>query len=112
MRPSDKFGDKVASMLQLVNTAKKEAELQTAEMRDMRGRKPGTYLLPGLARVRDERGYSMREVAVLSGLTLDTIWRVENLQRGAEARTRRSLARVLDTTIKELRTPDEAVNED
>jgi transcriptional regulator with XRE-family HTH domain len=53
----------------------------------------------------------MREVAVLSGLTLDTIWRVENLQRGAEARTRRSLARVLDTTIKELRTPDEAVNE-
>jgi transcriptional regulator with XRE-family HTH domain len=77
----------------------------------LKRRKRGTYTLPGLRRLRDERGYSMRELAVLSELTLDTIWRVENLQRGAEARTRRKLAEALDTTIKELRTPNEEANE-
>jgi transcriptional regulator with XRE-family HTH domain len=75
----------------------------------MRGRKPGTYLLPGLRRLRDERGYSMRELAIEAGLTTDTVWRLENQQRGAEARTRRRLAAALETTIKDLRTPDEEV---
>lgn len=67
--------------------------------------------MPGLARLREERDFSMRELAKESGLSLDTIWRIETLQRGAEARTRRSLAKALGTTIAELKTPDGEVNE-
>lgn len=74
-------------------------------------RKRGTYVLYGLARLRDERGYSMRELAERAGVTLDTIWRLETLQRGAEARTRRSLAEALGAKIKDLKTPDEEVDE-
>ena len=82
------------------------------ELREpVKRRKRGTYVLHGLARLRDERGYSMRELADRAGVTLDTIWRLEKLQRGAEARTRRSLAKALDTTIKDLKTPDEEVDE-
>ena len=76
-----------------------------------RRRKKGTYPLPGLARVREERGYSMRELAMLADLSLDTIWRVETLLHGAEARTRRKLAEALDTTIRDLRTPDGEADE-
>lgn len=73
-------------------------------------RKKGTYLLPGLGRLRREHGYSMRGLAEEAGLGLDTVWRLETLQRGAESRSRRELARVLKTTIKELKTPDEEAN--
>ncbi len=73
--------------------------------------KPGTVLLPGLARLREERDLSIRQLAREAGVAPDTVWRLETQQRGAEARTRRSLAKVLDTTVKELRTPDEEANE-
>jgi transcriptional regulator with XRE-family HTH domain len=73
----------------------------------VRGGKAGTYFLHGLARVRDEQGYSLRELARMSGVAHDTIWQLERLHRSAEPRTRRKLADALGTTIKELRTPDE-----
>jgi transcriptional regulator with XRE-family HTH domain len=73
--------------------------------------KPGTTLLPGLRRIREECGLSIRELAREAGVAPDTVWRLENLQRAAEPKTRRNLAKALDTTIKELRTPDEEVDE-
>ncbi len=68
-----------------------------------RRRKPGTLLLHGLARLREERGYSMRELARLAELSPDTVFRLEHLQRGAEPKTRRRLAKALGTTIKDLK---------
>ena len=75
------------------------------------GKKPGTYLLPGLARLREERGFSVRELANKAKMSPDTVWRLEALQRGAEPKSRRKLAIALKTTIKGLRTPDEEVKE-
>ncbi len=75
------------------------------------GKKPGTYLLPGLARLREERGYSVRKLAARAKMSPDTVSRLENLQRGAEPETRRKLSIALGTSIKELRTPDEEVDE-
>ena len=74
--------------------------------------KPGTTLLPGLARVRQERGLSIRELAREAGVAPDTVWRLEKLQRAAEPKTRRLLARALDTGIRDLWIPDKEVNED
>lgn len=73
----------------------------------VRGRKRGTFYLPGLARERDRAGLSMRELADEADVVLDTVWRLETLQRGAESRTRRKIARALCTTVQALRTPDE-----
>ena len=69
-------------------------------------RKPGSYLLPGLKRVRLDAGLSIRELAAKAEVSPDTVWRVETLRRGAEPRTRRRIARALKTSIAELRTPD------
>lgn len=77
----------------------------------LRSLKPGSYFLPGLKRLRDKRGYSIRELAKKSGLTPDTVWRLERLQRGAEAQTRRKLAKALEVPLKELRIPDEEVSD-
>jgi transcriptional regulator with XRE-family HTH domain len=55
----------------------------------------GYFALPALRYWRIERGLSMRELAREAGFTLDTIWRLETLQRRAEPKTRRSLARAL-----------------
>jgi transcriptional regulator with XRE-family HTH domain len=74
--------------------------------------KPGTVLLPGLARKRAERGYSLKELAEEAGLAKDTVWRLETLQRGAEPKSRRRLARALGTTILDLRTPDEEADDE
>jgi len=76
----------------------------------MRSLKPGSYLLPGLARAREESGLSIRELAAKAGISPDTVWRLETLQRGAESRTRRTLARALGVKIGELRAPDEEAN--
>lgn len=75
------------------------------------GKKPGTYLLPGLSRLREQQGYSVRKLAARAKMSPDTVSRLENLQRGAEPETRRKLAIALKTSIKELRTPDEEVDE-
>lgn len=69
--------------------------------------KPGTVLLPGLRRVREERGLSIRELAREAEVTPDTVWRLETLRRAAEQRTRRKIADALGVGIKELRKPDE-----
>lgn len=65
--------------------------------------KAGAAYLPGLGRVRAERELSMRELAKEAGVTLDTVWRLETLQRGAEQKTRRKLAAALDVGIRDLR---------
>ncbi len=82
----------------------------TTESR-MWGKKPGTYLLPGLARLREERDLSVRELAAKAKMSPDSVWRLEALQRGAEPKSRRKLATALRTTVKELRTTDEEVDE-
>ncbi len=68
--------------------------------------KPGTMLLPGLSRIRAERGLSIRKLAGEAGVSHDTVWRLETLQRGAEPETRRKLARALGVGIRELRKTD------
>ncbi len=73
-------------------------------------KKSGSYLLPGLQRTRHERELSIRELAGKAGVSPDTVWRLETLQRGAEPKTRRRLVLALETTMKNLRTPDEEVN--
>ncbi len=73
--------------------------------------KPGSVLLPGLRRVREEKDLSIRDLKKKADVSADTVWRLETLQRGAEPKTRRKLARALGTTVKELRTPDEEVDE-
>lgn len=62
----------------------------------------GYFALPALRYWRIERGLSMRELAREAGVTLDTIWRLETLQRRAEPKTRRSLARALGVKLTNL----------
>jgi transcriptional regulator with XRE-family HTH domain len=62
----------------------------------------GYFALPGLRYWRIERGLSMRELAQKANVTLDTIWRLETLQRRAEPKTRRRLARALDVGLPDL----------
>ncbi len=69
--------------------------------------KAGAAYLPGLRRVRAEREISMRELAKKADVTLDTVWRLETLQRGAEQKTRRKIADALDVGIRELRKTEE-----
>jgi len=72
-------------------------------------RKAGTVPLFGLARAREEAGFSIRELARMAEVAPDTIWRLETLQRMAEPKTRRNLAHALGVRIRDLRTPDEEV---
>lgn len=83
-----------------------ERRLAAASAPRVRGRKRGTFYLPGLGREREEAGLSMRQLAEEAGVTLDTVWRLEHQQRGAESRTRKSLAKALGTTVQALRMPD------
>lgn len=84
-----------------------ERKLEAATKPRVRGRKKGTFFLPGLARERVKADLSMRKLSEDAGVTLDTVWRLESMQRGAEPRTRQRLARALGTTVQALRTPDE-----
>jgi DNA-binding XRE family transcriptional regulator len=70
--------------------------------------KPGTVMLPGLRRIREERGLSIRELAREAGVAPDTVWRLENLQRAAEPKSRRNLAKALGVRIRDLRRTEEA----
>lgn len=74
-------------------------------------KKPGAYLLPGLRRLREEREFSVRGLAREAEISPDSVWRLETLRRGAESKTRRKLAKALKASIKDLRTPDEEVDE-
>lgn len=70
--------------------------------------KPGTMWLPGMARVREERGLSIRELADEAGVSPDTVWRLETLRRAAESKTRRKIADALGVSIRELRRMEDA----
>jgi transcriptional regulator with XRE-family HTH domain len=73
----------------------------------------GYFAMPGLRYWRTERGLGMRELARKASVTPDTIWRLETLQRRAEPRTRRRIARALDVSLADLnKAPqDEEANE-
>lgn len=71
-----------------------------------RRRKPGTLLLHGLGRLREERDYSIRELARMAEVSPDTVYRLEHLKRGAEPKTRRALAKALGTSIKDLKSKE------
>lgn len=73
----------------------------------------GYFELPALRYWREERGYSIRELAREAGVSPDAVWRLETLQRRAEPRTRRILARALGVKITDLTKdpPEEEVDE-
>ncbi len=87
--------------------AREEARMQAPPDARMLRMKPGTVWLPGLARVREGRGFSIRELAEEASVSPDSVWRLETMRRAAEPKTRRRLARALGTTIRDLQTPDE-----
>ncbi len=58
--------------------------------------------LPGLRRARTEAGYSMRALEADSGVARSTIWHLERGERGAQSRTVRQLAEVLDIPVLAL----------
>lgn len=92
-------------------TGKRGGERLQAPDRRLLTMKPGTMWLPGLARVREERGLSIRELADEAGVSPDTVWRLETLRRAAEPKTRRKIAEALGTTIRELRRIEEDARE-
>jgi transcriptional regulator with XRE-family HTH domain len=58
--------------------------------------------LPNLKRVRGEYPLTIRELAEKSGVSHDTITKVENGHRAAQPRTVRKLAAALGVAPKEL----------
>jgi transcriptional regulator with XRE-family HTH domain len=73
----------------------------------------GYFALPALRYWREERGYSIRELARLASVTPDSIWRLEHKKRRAEPKTRRNLAKALKVRPRDLsdEPPNEEVNE-
>jgi transcriptional regulator with XRE-family HTH domain len=57
---------------------------------------------PKIKRLRRERALSLRELARRSGIAYDTINKLENERRSAQARTIRGLAEALGVEPKEL----------
>lgn len=55
-----------------------------------------------LRRLREERAYSIRELASLSGVSADAINKLELGRRGAQPRTLRRLAEALEVEPVEL----------
>ena len=65
-------------------------------------------MLPGLKDAREDAGLSLRELEdatrrIDNTVYSSTISEVENLRRGVQPRTARTLAQVLGVTVKELR---------
>ncbi len=58
-----------------------------------------------LRELREERALSMRDLAERSGVTHQTIYRIENGQRQAQPRTVRHLAEALGVEPRELLVP-------
>jgi transcriptional regulator with XRE-family HTH domain len=55
-----------------------------------------------LKQLRDERVLSLRELEEKSGVSYNTIWRIEAGRQGAQPRTIRKLAEALGVEPKEL----------
>ena len=85
--------------------------MQAAPERKALTMKAGTALLPGLKRVREEQRLSLKQLSDMAEVSKDTVWKLETLQRAAEQKTRRKLARALGVGIKDLKTPKEEVDE-
>ncbi len=60
-------------------------------------------MLPKLKRVREDSGYSLRELGERAGVPAATISKLELHQRGAQGRTARALADALGVSVKDLR---------
>jgi transcriptional regulator with XRE-family HTH domain len=55
-----------------------------------------------LKELRRERVLSLRELEEMSGVSYNTIWRLEDGRQGAHPRTIRKLAQALDVEPREL----------
>ena len=55
-----------------------------------------------LKELRRERVLSLRELEQMSGVSYNTIWRLEDGRQGAHPRTLRKLAQALEVEPKEL----------
>jgi len=75
-------------------------EMQAPEKKQKKRR--GYFLLPALKHLREEGGYSIRELADVAGVAPSTVWLLETLRTTAEPRTRRKLARALSVKITDL----------
>lgn len=72
---------------------------QTRKQR--RGRGKGIEL-PGLRKARARRGLTIQELKDRTGIAASTIVGLENLDRGAQGRTLRTLAEALDVETEDL----------
>jgi transcriptional regulator with XRE-family HTH domain len=57
-----------------------------------------------LKRLREEQGYSIRELADMAGVSPDTIYQVENGHRLPQPKNRRKIAEALGISPKEVLT--------
>lgn len=60
-------------------------------------------MLPRLRRMREDAGYTLRELGERVNVPAATISKLELGQRGAQGRTARALAGGLGVTVKDLR---------
>jgi transcriptional regulator with XRE-family HTH domain len=84
--------------------------VQAAPERKPLTMKAGTAFLPGLKRVREKQHLSLKQLSDKAEVSKDTVWKLETLQRAAEQKTRRKLARALGVGIKELMKTEEVDN--
>lgn len=68
---------------------------------ERRGRRGGVKL-PGLQRIRLERGYTVRGLAEAAGINPATVTAIEQGHRGAQGSTLRTLAKALGVEMSEL----------
>ena len=59
-------------------------------------------MLPGLKRARERKGYSLRDLAEVSGVDQSMISKLENQRRGAQGRNVRKLAKALEVSTENL----------
>ena len=59
-------------------------------------------MLPGLKRARERKGYSLRDLAEVSGVDQSMISKLENQRRGAQGRNVRKLASALEVSTEDL----------
>ncbi len=60
-------------------------------------------MLPRLRRVREDAGYTLRELGEKASVPAATISKLELGHRGAQGRTARALAGALNVAVKDLR---------
>lgn len=73
--------------------------MEQAKERRIRGR---GIMLRNLKRTRERKGLSLRELEAMSGVYRSTINELELLDRGAQGKTLRKLARALEVSTEDL----------